>query len=121
GLIDWSKPAHVVCRQVRAMQPWPTAYTFLHRTGKPPLRVIIHRAETGALTMCGPNRPLSGTISGAGKDIDSGRFLIAIWPGNNIDVSVSELQPAGKKRMTAEEFLRGYPLTEGDRFGPEQV
>jgi methionyl-tRNA formyltransferase len=36
-------------------------------------------------------------------------------------VIVSELQPAGKKRMTAEEFLRGYPLKDGDRFGPEVV
>jgi methionyl-tRNA formyltransferase len=32
-----------------------------------------------------------------------------------------ELQPAGKKRMTAEEFLRGHSLKEGDSFGPEVV
>ena len=36
GLIDWSKPAEQVVRQVRAMQPWPTAYTWLHHGGKPP-------------------------------------------------------------------------------------
>ena len=36
-------------------------------------------------------------------------------------VQILELQPAGKKRMTAEEFLRGYPLKEGDRFGPEPM
>ena len=34
-------------------------------------------------------------------------------------VRVLELQPAGKKRMSAEEFLRGHPLREGDHFGPE--
>lgn len=34
GLIDWTKPADSICRHVRAMQPWPTAYTFLHRPGK---------------------------------------------------------------------------------------
>ena len=45
GLIDWSKPAVVICRQVRAMQPWPTAYTFLHRSGKPTIRVIISKAR----------------------------------------------------------------------------
>ena len=32
---------------------------------------------------------------------------------------IVELQPAGKKKMTAEEFLRGYPIVEGMRFGPE--
>ncbi|MFO0848515.1 MAG: hypothetical protein U0871_08165 [Gemmataceae bacterium] len=34
---------------------------------------------------------------------------------------ILELQPAGKKRMTAAEFLRGYPLTDGHRFGPEHL
>jgi methionyl-tRNA formyltransferase len=34
-------------------------------------------------------------------------------------VEVLELQPAGKRRMTAEEFLRGRPVRPGDRFGPE--
>ena len=34
-------------------------------------------------------------------------------------LEVLELQPAGKKKMTAEEFLRGYPIVEGMRFGPE--
>jgi methionyl-tRNA formyltransferase len=34
-------------------------------------------------------------------------------------VQLIELQPAGKKRQTAKEFLRGYPLRDGDRFGPE--
>src|SRR6478735_4660946 len=45
GLIDWSQPAERVCRQVRAMQPWPTAYTYLHRQDKEPMRVIVYRAQ----------------------------------------------------------------------------
>ena len=36
-------------------------------------------------------------------------------------VEIRELQPAGKKRMTAEEFLRGYPIQDGYRFGPERL
>ena len=44
GLIDWSRSAEQVCNQIRAMQPWPTAYTYFHRPGKPPIRVIITRA-----------------------------------------------------------------------------
>ena len=47
GLIDWTEPAEVIARKVRAFQPWPTAYTFLHRPGKPPLRVIVNRVGRG--------------------------------------------------------------------------
>ena len=43
GLIDWTKPAEYIERFVRAMQPWPTAYTFLHRPGKEPMRVIVNK------------------------------------------------------------------------------
>src|SRR3954470_3580386 len=45
GLIDWTKPADYIERFVRAMQPWPTAYTFLHRPGKEPMRLIVNRAK----------------------------------------------------------------------------
>ena len=34
---------------------------------------------------------------------------------------LAEVADAGKKRMSAEEFLRGHSIREGDRFGPEQV
>ena len=44
---------------------------------------------------------------------------IAVSAGNGEAVVFLELQPAGKKKMTAEEFLRGYPIVEGMRFGPE--
>src|SRR5207248_494032 len=44
GAIDWDRSIDEVCNHIRAMQPWPTAYTFFHRSGQPPVRVIIHRA-----------------------------------------------------------------------------
>ena len=49
-------------------------------------------------------------------------FVAAGYTDNGETRSVVELyalQPAGKKKMTAEEFLRGYPIVEGMRFGPE--
>jgi len=39
----------------------------------------------------------------------------------NWRLQILELQPAGKKRMSAEEFLRGHPVTDGCRFGPERL
>jgi len=46
---------------------------------------------------------------------------LCVLSGGERAVVVYELQPAGKKRMTAEEFLRGHPIQEGYRFGPESL
>jgi len=119
GLIDWTKPAAYIERFVRAMQPWPTAYTFMHRPGKEPMRVIVNKAQLGALCLCGPNRPAPGTVDSAGKIPDTDVTAMCVWVGENVTLLVTELQPAGKKKMSAEEFLRGYPIVEGMRFGPE--
>ncbi|MFL5342327.1 MAG: methionyl-tRNA formyltransferase [Gemmataceae bacterium] len=114
GLIDWYKPAEEVCCQVRAMQPWPTAYTFLHRSGQPSLRVIVSRAGVAAV----PDHvdcAMEGRILPPDEP-GAQRLLVATVGGC---VELVELQPAGKRRMTAAEFLRGHPIQPGDRFGPE--
>jgi methionyl-tRNA formyltransferase len=119
GLIDWSRTVVQVCNQIRAMQPWPSAYTYFHRAGKPPVRVIITRAAPGGVGAfgLGPGGPVAGEMfprSGCPPEL-------LVWAGNEHPggVRILELQPAGKRRMTAEEFLRGHKLQAGDRFGPE--
>jgi len=117
GLIDWTKPADYIERFVRAMQPWPTAYTFFHRPGKEPMRVIVNRI--GQICSVG-----SYTADDSGDlllDDDEEHKLIVICGRitSKGTIEILELQPAGKKKMTAEEFLRGYPIIEGMRFGPE--
>lgn len=49
------------------------------------------------------------------KDIQS--VFVAV--GHHRGIEILELQPAGKRRMTATEFLRGHRLQDGDCFGPE--
>lgn len=117
GLIDWREPAEVIARKVRAYQPWPTAYTFLHRPGKPPLRVIVTQTAGVAVTCTSffPVRPKAGDLLFLGSD-DS---LMAFT--GQLELMLGELQPAGKKRMTAAEFARGYLTEAGGRFGPEVV
>lgn len=114
GLIDWTKPADYIHRFVRAMQPWPTAYTFLHRPGKEPMRVIVTRAVVrGRRDPDHPQLPpLSGRVWGH-------KTMLLVDTATGDVVQIMELQPAGKKPLPAEEFLRGHPLTEGMRFGPE--
>ena len=115
GLIDWTRGDEQVCNQIRAMQPWPTAYTFFHASGKPPLRLIICRAVVN--TDVDFEFPLTpGELSWSSNP----PYLIAGTGSGPAGVKILELQPAGKKRMTAEEFLRGRKPQPGDRLGSEQ-
>jgi methionyl-tRNA formyltransferase len=113
GLIDWSRTAEQVCNQIRAMQPWPTAYTFFHREGKTPVRVIVNKASPCPLAVM---EGLPGTLVLAAHIHP---HLILVKTGDRFGVLIAELQPAGKRRMAAEEFLRGNRPQPGDRFGPE--
>jgi methionyl-tRNA formyltransferase len=127
GLIDWTKPAEYVERFVRAMQPWPTAYTFLHRPGKEPLRVIIPRCSAGWHTSKMPPPP--GTVhlhdlsaSSTAKVAPESFVSLVVQAAGNTTVSFSALQPAGKKPMYVADFLRGNRFDRyehGWRFGPD--
>jgi len=109
GLIDWSRSAAAIKDHVRAMQPWPRTYTYWHRENCLPLRLIV-----GPVTVLeqveDSGRP--GTILEALGD----RLIVAAGEG---DVAIRNLQPAGKRLLTVEEFLRGYRIRPGERFGPE--
>jgi methionyl-tRNA formyltransferase len=109
GLIDWTRPAEAVCNHIRAMQPWPTAYTYLHRPGVPPLRLMVCRAVVGS---GGTGPPGLIGVDAAGK-----RLFVQCAAGGAVEII--ELQPAGKRRMATCEFLRGNPPLPGARMGPE--
>jgi methionyl-tRNA formyltransferase len=113
GLLQWDRPAAVVCCQIRAVQPWPTPYTFLHEHGRPPLRLIVPRATVFDISAAG------GTPGQALLRPDAPQRLLAA-AGSATAVEILEVQPAGKRRMAAAEFLRGHRLQSGDFFGPEK-
>lgn len=112
GSIDWSRSAEQVCNQIRAMQPWPTAYTYWHRTGQEPLRLIVARAKVSSVDAPPGCEPGSILILNSPT--------ISVATGGNTVVEIHELQPAGKRRMRAEEFLRGRKPQAGDRLGAEK-
>jgi methionyl-tRNA formyltransferase len=114
GLINWSRSAQQVCNQIRAMQPWPTAYTFLRRIGKPPSRVIVTRADDRVKLVEQVQPPAPGSLAATKGEAT----LYLVWAADR-PVCLEEMQPSGKKRMTAEEFFRGHPIKPGDHFGPE--
>jgi methionyl-tRNA formyltransferase len=110
GAIDWSRSASQIKDQIRALRPWPRAYTFLHRSGGETMRLNIDRVATLSATAPTGETSSPGTIVAS-----SGSLLIATGAGT---IEIIELQPAGKRSMPAAEFIRGYRPHTGDLFGP---
>jgi methionyl-tRNA formyltransferase len=106
GAVDWSKPAAAIRNHIRAMQPWPTAFTYWHRAGQPPWRLILLRATAAPSERAAPGTILPGEPTRLG-----------VAAGEGV-VEVLELQPDGKRRMAAADFLRGRRPQPGDRLGP---
>ncbi|MGE5193044.1 MAG: methionyl-tRNA formyltransferase, partial [Deltaproteobacteria bacterium] len=109
GAIDWSRSAWQVDCQIRAMQPWPNPYTFLHSPGKPPQRLLILAVR--------PVGDAPGTAA-PGTLMNPDRERLLVQTGQGV-VEILQIQPEGKRPMTAADFLRGRRLTSDDRFGPE--
>ncbi len=107
GIIHWSRPAPAIFNHVRAMQPWPKTFTFWPREGKETLRLIVERAVVEDARAPCPEPP--GTVLAAEGD----RLVVACRPGR---LALRAVQPAGKRLLSVDEFLRGYRLQPGDRF-----
>ncbi len=102
GLLDWSRPATELHNQVRGLDPWPGAYTWLNGE-------TLKLARTHPSTDASVEPP--GTVLGA----DEHGLRIACGTGV---LRLGELQLPGRKRLSAAEFLRGRPLPAGTRLGP---
>lgn len=109
GRVDWSKSAVQIANHVRAMQPWPTAFTFLHQPDKPPLRVIL--TEVDPLE----NVPEAVADAAPGSVAFADKNTIVVKAGSGF-VSIVRLRPEGKRDMTAAEFQQGHALRTEDRF-----
>ena len=106
GRIDWSQPAQRIANHVRAMQPWPTPFTFLEQPGKKPLRSILTDVEPCESSHVDAN---PGTLIIADHD----RLVVQAGEGA---VAIIRLRPEGKREMAAAEFQNGHNLQPGDRF-----
>ena len=92
------------------------------------MRIAFVRLDEVMIGVFGvPSRSAPGTLCSPLAPPKEGPFLgITKMPGLFVAsgttlLRVHELQPAGKKRMSAVEFLSGYPIQEGYHFGPEKV
>jgi len=97
GAIDWTVDATAADRHIRAMSPWPNAYTFVG--GR---RLIVERAA-----------PAEGAYAAAapGTVVSLEPMVVACGNGH---VEILRLKPEGKKSMTPAAFLAGHPMSVGD-------
>ncbi len=98
GRLDWREAAGSLARRVRAMSPWPGASARL-AAGV----LKIHSAEE-SLESGIPGTVLSATPNG---------IVVAAGRGSLL---LREVQLEGKKRLSAGDFLRGFPLPAGTKF-----
>lgn len=93
GIIDWSKPASMLEREVRAFHGWPRSRTELG--GKDVIITKAHSLNSGSSAAPG--------IAKANKEAG----LITVSTSDGL-LCIERLIPAGKGEMSAEAFIAGY-------------
>lgn len=96
GWIDWNRPAATIERQIRAMWPWPRAWTTV--AGAP---MQIHAAEVSDSDIRRSGREIPGTIRRDGSHV-------TILCGDG-DLALKTVQLAGGTPLDGDAFLRRHP------------
>ncbi|MCB9882715.1 MAG: methionyl-tRNA formyltransferase [Planctomycetes bacterium] len=106
GRIQWTQPADAIERLVRALSPWPGAWSTLS-VREQAIEVTLESA-----------RPADGddALPPAMVRTPGGR-AIHVGCGGGTRLAIDRLKPTGGKSMTAEEFLRGRPVDAGSQAG----
>lgn len=97
--INWDQPSKKIYDFIRGLSPYPAAWTV--HDGKQ-LKIFRTAMTNDKLQMT------SGTVHS-----ENGKLFVRARDGW---LEILELQQEGRKRMTAEEFLRGYRVAENDAF-----
>src|SRR5690606_12503011 len=104
-VLDWNRPAVALERHIRALHPHPGAVTF-HGDR----RLIVERAAVVAPGEAGGSAEPGQVL----EAVRHGRLLIQTGDGV---LEILELRPAGKRTMTARDYLNGFPTEPGERMG----
>lgn len=106
GNIDWTMDADRIERLVRGLNSWPGTFTKIH--GK---TVKIWDCDV----VCQETLTESQATATPGTVIVSEKDQLIVKAGNGA-LSLRMLQPEGKKNMTVDAYLRGYPIAQGELF-----
>ncbi|MBM3184956.1 MAG: methionyl-tRNA formyltransferase [Bacteroidetes bacterium] len=95
--IQWNQNAAIIHNKIRGLSPYPTAWCKLFKNGEK----ITFKLFTSKVT----------TDVADSKSLRKGTDGI-LFPCNDFYISISELQPEGKRRMNYKEFLAGNSLSD---------
>jgi methionyl-tRNA formyltransferase len=100
--INWEEEAAGTSALIRAMDPWPGAVTLYK--GKP-FKLFSSRVRKEAVS-----------TEDHGRIFKTAEALYIGASGGMVEIR--EIQAPGKRRMPVSDFIRGFPIQEGERFGP---
>ncbi|MYL33090.1 methionyl-tRNA formyltransferase [Pontibacillus yanchengensis] len=90
--IDWNQDAETIYNHIRGMHPWPVAFTTYQNK---PMKIWWGEKV---------NETLSGKPGEIIRLEDDGFVVVS---GDYRGIKLTDIQPSGKKRMAAGDFLRG--------------
>lgn len=90
--IDWTKGGEEIYNHIRGLHPWPVAYTTLEDSV---IKVWWGEKVSGT----------SAAVPGEIMKIEEDGFVVST--GTSVGIKITDLQPSGKKRMSAKDYLRG--------------
>jgi len=112
GRINWNRPARDVHNHIRGMTPWPGAFAQLTFADKKKTRLRLGIDRSVLL-------PVPADTAAPGTIVDAASHGIDVATARGA-VRILELTPAGKRTMTAADFLNGHPVKAGLRFAAVQ-
>jgi methionyl-tRNA formyltransferase len=109
GVVDWSRPAAMIERLRRALEPWPRLTTFFTRGDGVRQRLVLEDVEVVAADAAATAKP--GTV----VDTSGGRIVVACGGGTSL--AITRVVPEGRRGMPVADYLRGSPLLPGTVLG----
>ena len=110
GLIDFRRSAPEICNRLRGFQPWPGAYTTF-RGKKLNVWAAKPVEESGV-------RSRESAVTPGEMIVECDRLLVRCGERTVLELLV--VQPEGKKRMPARDFIHGYHPKSGEQLGTDK-
>jgi len=108
GNLPWNRKAIEIANRIRGLSPWPGAYTFCQEE-----RLTIWKGSP----LVDPEKTCSSDET-PGTIVNVGKENLLVRTGDGL-LSVTEIQPANRKRMPVSQFVSGHRVTSGMKLTSE--
>ncbi len=107
GLIDWEAPAMTIHNKIRALHPWPHAFTYWGQN-----RYLILESAPPL------HPPEKQTKQSPGQIVTANSNVLVVNTGDSVGLSILKIQPEGRRPMSIRDFVSGYRITPDAKFQP---